>query len=207
MTAEKTCFVLPTIHSEIPVPAQILHVRPAYEGWGKYLIATARLPDGQEIEREIEDHGRAVCVLPYDPERRVALLVRLFRAPPLYAGGPPEMLEAPAGLLEEDSPEDCARREVLEEAGLRLGALEHIVTAWTMPGISTERMSRYLASYAAADRVAEGGGVADEHENITVIEKPLADLAAMAARGDLIDMKTLTLLLALKDRRPDLFPA
>ena len=187
------------------MPAQILHVRPAYEGWGKYLIATARLPDGQEIEREIEDHGRAVCVLPYDPERRVALLVRLFRAPPLYVGGLPEMLEAPAGLLEEDSPEDCARREALEEAGLRLGALEHIVTAWTMPGISTERMSLYLASYAAADRVAEGGGVADEHENITVIEKPLADLAAMAARGDLIDMKTLTLLLALKDRRPDLF--
>jgi nudix-type nucleoside diphosphatase (YffH/AdpP family) len=189
------------------VPAEIMRVRPAYEGWGKYLVATARLPDGQEIEREIEDHGRAVCVLPYDPERRVALLVRLFRAPPLYAGGPAEMLEAPAGLLEEDSPEDCARREAFEEAGLRLGALERVATTWTMPGISTERMSLYLAAYVAADRVAEGGGVAGEHENITVVEMPLVDLAAMTARGDLMDMKTFTLLLALKDRRPDLFSA
>jgi nudix-type nucleoside diphosphatase (YffH/AdpP family) len=186
---------------------EILRVRPVHEGWGRYLIAAIRLPDGQEIKREIEDHGRAVCVLPYDPERRVALLVRLFRAPPLYAGGPGEMLEAPAGLLDEDSPEDCARREALEEAGLRLGALEPVATAWTMPGISTERMSLYLAPYAAADRVAEGGGVAGEHENITVIEMPLADLAAMAARGDVTDLKTLTLLLMLKDRRPDLFPA
>jgi len=205
LTAAAACFVLPANQSELPVPAEILRVRPVYQGWGKYLIATARLADGQEIEREIEDHGRAVCVLPYDPERRVALLVRLFRAPPLYAGGPAEMVEAPAGLLEDDSPEDCARREALEETGLRLGALDHVATVWSMPGISTERMSLYLAAYAAADRVAEGGGIAGEHENITVVETPLADLAAMAARGDLIDMKTLALLLALKDRRPDLF--
>lgn len=189
-----------------PLP-EILRVRTVHDGWAKFVIATVRLPDGQEIAREIEDHGRAVCVLPYDPERRAALLVRQFRAPPLFAGGPAEMLEAPAGLLEEDSADDCARREALEEVGVRLGALEPVATVWSMPGLSTERMSLFLAPYAAADRVAAGGGVAGEHENITVVETPLAEMAAMAARGDLIDMKTFTLLLALKDRRPELFLA
>ena len=189
------------------MPTEILRVRSVHDGWAKLLIATVRLSDGHVAEREMEDHGRAVCVLPYDPERRVALLVRLFRAPPLYAGGLPEMLEAPAGLLEDDSPEDCARREALEEGGLRLGGLVHVATVWSMPGVSTERMSLYLAPYTAADRVAEGGGAEGEHENITVVEMRLAELSAMAARGDLVDLKTFTLLLALKDRRPDLFSA
>lgn len=184
---------------------EILRVRSIHDGWARFVIAKVRLPDGQEITREIVDHGRAVCVLPYDPERRAALLVRQFRAPPLFAGDSAEMLEAPAGLLEEDSPDDCARREALEEVGVRLGALEPVATVWSMPGLSTERMSLFLAPYAAADRVAAGGGVAGEHENITVVETPLAELAAMAARGDLVDMKTLLLLLALKDRRPELF--
>ena len=187
------------------MPAEILRVQPVYEGWAKYLVATVRLADGAEVAREIEDHGRAVCVLPYDPERQVALLIRLFRAPPLYAGGLSEMLEAPAGLLEEDNPEDCARREAMEETGLRLGALERVATVWSMPGLSTERMSLFIAAYKAGDRVGAGGGVAGEHENITVVEISLAELAAMAARGDLIDMKTFTLLLALKERHPDLF--
>ena len=186
---------------------KILRVRPVHTGWATFSIATVRLPDGQEVEREMEDHGRAVCVLPYDPERRTALLVRLLRVPPLYTDGLAEMLEAPAGLLDEDSPEDCARREALEEAGLRLGALEPVATVWTMPGVSTERMSLFLAPYADADRIAEGGGVSSEHENITVVEMPLADLAAMAARGDVTDLKTLALLLALKDRRLELFRA
>src|SRR4051794_24892778 len=183
-----------------------LRVRTVYEGWARYLVATVKLADGQEIEREIEDHGRAVCVLPYDPGRRLALLVRLFRAAAHFAGGPEEMFEAPAGLLEEDDPEDGARREVLEETGVRLRDLEPVATVWTMPGISTERMSLYLAAYAAGDRVAAGGGGADEHQGITLGEMPLAELAALAARGALADLKTLALVLALCQRRPDLFP-
>src|SRR4051812_19878716 len=60
------------------MPAEILRVQPVYEGWAKYLVATVRLADGAEVAREIEDHGRAVCVLPYDPERQVALLTGCF---------------------------------------------------------------------------------------------------------------------------------
>ena len=187
------------------MPHQILKVQPLYEGWGRYLKLTIRLPDGDTVEREMEDHGSAVVVLPYDPERRVATLVRLFRAPPFHVAGVPKMLEAPAGILEEDDPAACARREAMEEVGLELGALEPIGALWTMPGISTERMHFYLASYTSAQRKAAGGGLAEEHEHIEVTEMPLAELVSMAERGVITDVKTLLLVQTLRLRRPELF--
>ena len=93
----------------------------------------------------------------------------------------------------------------MEEAGLKLRAVEHLGTAWSMPGISTEQMDLYLAVYSKADRVGLGGGVADEHEGITVIELPLAELAAMADAGQIVDMKTLAVLQTLRLRKPELF--
>jgi nudix-type nucleoside diphosphatase (YffH/AdpP family) len=153
----------------------------------------------------VEDHGAAVCVLPYDPERRVALLVRQFRAAVFHASGEAEVLEAPAGMLDEDDPAACARREALEEVGLTLASLEPAGATWTMPGISTEYMHLYLAPYRPRDRTGQGGGVAGEHENITITEIKLAELAAMADRGDLNDLKTFALVQTLRLRRPDLF--
>ncbi|MGA3064725.1 MAG: NUDIX hydrolase [Methylocystis sp.] len=103
---------------------------------------------------------------------------------------------------------DCitaARREALEEAGLQLRSLERIATVWTMPGISTERMTLYLAAYGLEDRIAEGGGVSAEHENISVVEIGLGDLAKLMDAGELVDMKTLALTQALKMRYPELF--
>jgi nudix-type nucleoside diphosphatase (YffH/AdpP family) len=184
---------------------EILRTRIVHSGWCKLMVATVRHADGSQSEREIEDHGQAVAVLPYDPERRVALLVRLFRPPVLYAGDSPELLEAPAGMMDEDDPEETVKREALEEAGLRLGELEHVVTAWSSPGLSCERIALYLATYSTADRVEEGGGLAGEHENITVAELPLAELWSLAERQELTDLKTLTLVLALRQRRPELF--
>jgi len=184
---------------------KITHVDTIYAGHSRLLLATIALPDGQTYRREIEDHGRAVCVLPYDPVRRTAILVRQFRAPAAYADGQLHTLEAVAGTVENEAPEVCAYRETLEEAGLRLAALEHVTTAWSMPGISTEQMDLYLAVYSEADRVGIGGGVADEHEGITVIELLLAELAAMADAGQLMDMKTLAVVQTLRLRRPELF--
>src|ERR1700744_722925 len=183
---------------------KILSIETIYEGWSKFSRAMIQ-PDGKPFKREIEDHGRAVVVLPYDPQRRIAVLVRLLRAPALVAAGEDSLLEAPAGLIDKDDPADAARREVMEEAGLRIGELEHIATVWTMPGISTERMDYYLARFSEADRIGKGGGVAGENEGITVEEHPLAELWSAARRGEVSDLKTLTLLFALKDRLPELF--
>jgi hypothetical protein len=79
------------------------------------------------------------------------------------------------------------------------------MTAWTMPGISTEQMDLYLAPYVAADHVAAGGGVPEEHEDIIPIELPLAEVLAMADRGELTDMKTYALVMSLFRRKPALF--
>jgi nudix-type nucleoside diphosphatase (YffH/AdpP family) len=144
-----------------------------------------------------------VSVLPYDPHRRVALLVSMPRAAVLHVGLPP-MLEAIAGQLE-DQPEDCARREAMEEAGVRLGPLTHLGQIWSMPSVSTERIDYFLAEYGAADRIAEGGGLDEEHEHITVHERALDELWTMVAEGQMADVKLTLLLMALRLRRPDLF--
>lgn len=185
------------------MPVEIVRTRTAHEGWTRLLVATIRLETGDEIQREVEDHGDAVAVLPYDPERRRALLIRQLRAPVLFAGGPPAILEAPAGQLDEDDPEDCARREAHEEVGLRLGALEYVAAPYASPGLSTERISLYLAPYTAADRVAEGGG--DSSEQIAVVEVALGELDAMLEGGAFADLKTVALVQALRLRHPDLF--
>ena len=184
---------------------KITDTETVFAGFSRLLIATVELPDGQKIKREIEDHGRAVCVLPYDPERRTAILVRQFRAPAALVDGREHVLEAVAGSVEDESIDACAYREAMEEAGLKLRALEHLGTAWSMPGISTEQMDLYLAVYCEADRVGLGGGIDGEHEGITVIELPLAELAAMADAGQIVDMKTLALVQTLRLRRPELF--
>jgi nudix-type nucleoside diphosphatase (YffH/AdpP family) len=185
--------------------AKITRVEPLHDGWLKVVKAELVQEDGQAYSREIVRHGQAAAVLPYDPDQRVALLVRLTRAPVVDAGVDEGLLEAPAGMLDGDSPEDCARREALEEVGVRLERLQPIASAFTSPGMSTEQTHLFLAPFRAADRIGAGGGVAEEHEDITVVETPLADLWAAYLAGRIADLKTLALLLALRAHHPDLF--
>lgn len=185
--------------------ARIRDVQKIYAGWSAFSVVNVELRDGSCIRREIEHHGNAVAVLPYDPQRRVATLVRQLRAPLLHTAGLQDLLEVPAGILEGDDPEVCARREVMEETGLQLGLLEHVARVWSMPGISTERIDLFLAPYDSAGKVGDGGGVAEENENIIVVELALDELAGMMRRGTLIDLKSLTLVLALQARHTHLF--
>jgi nudix-type nucleoside diphosphatase (YffH/AdpP family) len=178
--------------------------RTLHAGWCNLLRLRIRVDNG-EVFREVEDHGRAVAVLPYDPVRRTALLIKLLRAPVLLTAGIAELLEVPAGLADESDPAETARRELWEETGLRLRSVEALGCVWTMPGISTERMDLFLARYSKADRVGAGGGLASEDENITVEEISLDELWARAQAGQIADMKTLTLILLLHARHPELF--
>jgi nudix-type nucleoside diphosphatase (YffH/AdpP family) len=183
--------------------AELVDVETKYRGWCRLFVATIRLADGKTITREIEDHGNAAGVLPYDPVRRCAIVIRQLRAPALYAGEA-NMIEVVAGLIDpgEDAIE-TARREAVEEVGLRLTAIEHVTTVWTMPGLSTERMALFLGQYGEADRHGPGGGIDDEVIDVT--EVGLADLAAMIDRGELVDLKLFTLVQTLRLRRPELF--
>ena len=174
-----------------------------YDGWYKFWRLRVRMPDGTEVERHLEDHGAAVAVLPYDPARRVAMLVSMPRAPVIDAGQPP-LLEAIAGNIASD-PEESARREAMEEGGVQLGPLAFVAQIWPMPALSTERLTLYLAPYTAEDRVETGGGAEGEHESIIVHEIALTDLRAMRLTGTLHDAKTLLLVQALELRAPELF--
>ncbi|MGD9657266.1 MAG: NUDIX domain-containing protein [Methylocystis sp.] len=184
----------------------ITKIEQTHKRWATMSIATIRMPDGKIFLRDVEDHGCAAAVLPYDPLRKTALLVEQLRAPQLLAVGETHSLEAIAGLVERDDDSAAtAKREALEEAGLRLDALEHVAVVWSMPGVSTERMTLYLAEYRPQDRIGDGGGVADESEEVRVVEMGLTDLAATMAAEGIVDMKTLVLVQALRLRRPELF--
>ncbi len=186
--------------------AEILKLETVYQGWGKLMLATVREDSGQEVHRQIEDHGQVTAVLPYDAERRVATLIRIARAPALYVGEQRDLIEPIAGLIDEgEDAATAARREAMEEAGLRLGALEPVGVVFPSPGASAERMTLFLAAYTPADRVGEGGGAPGEDEHLQTFERPLAALWAAVEAGAVPDGKLLTLMLALRLRRPELF--
>ena len=185
---------------------QLVEQKTVYQGWGRFLLLKVRLAGGAVVDRQLDDHGDAACVLPYDSRRRVALMARMARPGPMFSGEDPVLLEACAGLIDPGETDDvCARREAMEELGVALARLEPVARAFTSPGVCSEAISLYLAPYEAADRVAAGGGLAGENEEIEVVELPLLALARQADAGEIRDVKTLALVQTLRLRRPDLF--
>ena len=186
---------------------RILGREVAYAGYLTVERLRLRLADGAVVSRELERHGDAAVVLPYDVDRRCALVARLFRAPVLAASGETVSVEACAGMIENEDAAAAARREAHEELGVELAALEFIVRVWSSPGVSTERQSLFLAPYRLSDRAGEGGGVRGEHEDITVVERSLSEIASDADRALITDAKLLILIQTLRIRRPELFCA
>jgi nudix-type nucleoside diphosphatase (YffH/AdpP family) len=186
---------------------EILDRRVAYSGYFTVETLRIRLADGFVVSRDVERHGDAAAVLPYDCARRCALVGRLFRAPVFDTTGEDSVEEACAGMIDHETDEAAAGREAGEELGVSLNALERVARVWSSPGVSTERQSLFLAAYSAVDRTAEGGGVPGEHEGIAVIERPLIHLARDLDQGRIVDGKLVTLVYALRYRRPDLFMA
>jgi nudix-type nucleoside diphosphatase (YffH/AdpP family) len=184
--------------------ARIIAQHVVYDGWYRFSRLEVRLPDGQVAERHLLDNGSAVAVLPYDPVRRVVMLITQPRAAALAAGVAP-VLEVIAGNLDGAEPSAQVRKEAYEEGGLELGELEPVANIWSLVPVSTERVMLYLAPYSSADRIAEGGGAEDEDEHITVHEIGLDDLRAMLLAGEVEDAKTLILAQALLLRHPELF--
>ncbi|MBI1683230.1 NUDIX domain-containing protein [Caulobacter hibisci] len=176
-----------------------------YSGWLRLHALTLESAGGERFRRMVEDHGSAVAVLPYDPERKVGVVVRLTRAPLLFTGTP-AIVEVPAGLMDPgETAEAAARREALEETGLALRDVDAVGAILSMPGVSTESIALFLAEYAVSDRAHAGGGLAEEHEDIEVIERPLDDLWIEMSAAAPFDAKSRCLLQALRLRRPELF--
>jgi len=145
--------------------------------------------------RETYDRGNGAAVLLYDAERRTVLLSRQFRFP-VYVNGHPDgmLIEVAAGLLDEDHPEAAIRREAEEELGVRIEALEHIFDLFMSPGSVTERLHFFAGPYTPASRIEDGGGVADEGEDIEVLELGFVEAMAMIGDGRIADGKTVLML-------------
>ncbi|WP_199228426.1 NUDIX domain-containing protein [Caulobacter sp. D4A] len=168
------------------------------DGWTRLssyeLDYTDRGGETHRLHREIYHKSEAACILLYDARRETVVLVRQFRLPAYLTGKPAWMVEVPAGLLDEDHPEDAIRREAMEETGYRLRDVRLLFKAFMSPGAITELVHFFHAPIDLTDRVNGGGGLAEEHEDIEVLELLLDEAVAMIGNGEIIDAKTIMLL-------------
>lgn len=145
--------------------------------------------------REAYDRGNGAVILLYNRERKTVILTRQFRLPTFVNGNDDGMMiEACAGLLDEDNPEDCIRRETEEETGYRVARVERIYEAYMSPGSVTEILYFFIGEYARDQKVNEGGGVGHEQENIEVLELSFEKAYGMMESGEIRDAKTIMLL-------------
>ncbi|PHV12210.1 GDP-mannose pyrophosphatase NudK [Chitinimonas sp. BJB300] len=153
--------------------------------------------DGKVVTqtREVYDRGNGAVILLYNRQRGTVVLTRQFRLPTFLNGNADGLLiEACAGLLDEDAPEDCIQREVMEETGYRVDTVTKVFEAYMSPGSVTEILHFFVAEYDHGDKVSEGGGVAHEGEDIEVLEMPFVKALAAMRSGDIRDGKTIILL-------------
>ena len=148
----------------------------------------------QTQHRESYDRGNAATLLPYDLAQRTVVLVRQFRYPAYVNGYDDLLIEAAAGLLDNETPEVRIRAEVEEETGYRLGEIRKIFEAFMSPGSVTEKLHFFVGEYEPKMKIGNGGGLADEGEDIEVLELPIDQALAMIGDGRIVDAKTIMLL-------------
>ena len=155
-----------------------------------------RRSDGtwQRQSRETYDRGHGATILLYNRERRTVVLVRQFRFPAYVEGHDGFLIETAAGLLDQATPEVRIKAEVEEETGYRIGEVHKVFEAFMSPGSVTERLHFFVAEYDPASRPGTGGGVAEEGEDIEVLELTMERAMAMMASGEIADGKTIMLL-------------
>ena len=149
----------------------------------------------QTLSRETYDRGNGATILLFNRERKTVLLTRQFRFPAFVNGSKNGMLiEACAGLLENEEAEDAIRRESEEETGYQLGPVKKLFEAYMSPGSVTEKLHFFAAEYDPYSKKAEGGGDAEHGEEIEVLELDLDDALKMIEVGEIQDGKTIILL-------------
>jgi len=154
----------------------------------------------QQRKREIYDNGNSAAILPYDPQRKTVLLTRQLRLPVYLQDGAERMIEARAGRLDGEKAATRIIKEMEEELGYRIAKVERLFALYVSPAAVAEKIEFFTCAYSPADRVSGGGGLADEGEDIEVVETTLEQANAMIASGEIIDAKTVILIRELSDR-------
>ena len=145
--------------------------------------------------REAYDRGNGATILLYNKASNNVILTRQFRLPTFINGNKSGfMIEACAGLLDKDNPEDCIKRETEEETGYKVKEVHKIFEAYMSPGSVTEILHFFVAEYSQQMKVNEGGGAEHEEENIEVLELNFDQALGMITTGEIKDAKTIMLL-------------
>ncbi|MFY8108224.1 MAG: GDP-mannose pyrophosphatase NudK [Bacteroidia bacterium] len=150
-------------------------------------------------ERESYDRGNGAVILLYNLESKNVILTRQFRMPTFVNGNESGMMiEACAGLLDEDQPDDCIRRETEEETGYKIQDVKKVYEAYMSPGSVTEKLYFYIGEYSKSMKISDGGGAEGEDENIEVLEIPFEQSLEMIENGEIKDAKTILLIQYLR---------
>ena len=163
----------------------------------RVVVAEFEAPDGARFHRDIVRSPGAVGVVPliFDVEGNASvLLVEQYRPP--YER---TIIEIPAGMRDvaDEPPEVTAHRELIEEAGMQAGRLDHLVDILPSPGLTDSVTVIYLATNcSSAERDLQG----PEEQHMTLLHVPLVDALAMIDCGDIADAKTVVGLLATQRR-------
>ena len=151
--------------------------------------------DGSVVRhrREVYDRGNGATILLYNRHKQTVVLVRQFRIATWVNGNEDGMLiETCAGLLDNDEPEECVRKEAIEETGFEVGEVRKLFELFMSPGGVTELIYFFIAEYNDTQRANDGGGVDDE--DIEVLELPYHRALEMMANGEIRDGKAVILL-------------
>jgi ADP-ribose pyrophosphatase len=149
-----------------------------------------KLPDGRRVSVDAVRVPSGVCILPFLDDGRLVLL-RQYR--PIVGA---ELWEVPAGTIEAgESPEACARRELVEEAGYEAGRLEPLGEVLADAGFTDDRIFLFIAREL---RPVPRGLDADEH--IEVVPTALTEAYRLADAGEILDAGTLVALYRFRSR-------
>jgi len=146
-------------------------------------------------EREAYDRGNGATILLYNKTQQTIILTRQFRMA-TYVNGNKDgmMIEACAGILEQENAEESIRRETEEETGYKISKVQKVMETYMSPGSVTEILYFFIAEYTKEMKVNEGGGVAAEQEEIEVLELDYQEALTMVKSGEIKDAKTIMLL-------------
>lgn len=149
----------------------------------------------QTQSRESYERGSGATVFMYNKSTQNIILIRQFRMPTLMNGNETGLLiETCAGLLDEDDPETCIKKEIEEETGYKLDKVTKIFEAFMTPGAVTEKLYYFIAEYTDDMKVNAGGGLDEEQEDIEVLEMPFSEAVKLLNNGEIKDAKTILLL-------------
>ncbi len=185
---------------------KIKEERVAYKDFFKIVVGRLRFEkfDGtlsKEVRRLSMERGDAVAVVLFNRQKKTLVLIQQFRYPVFRALKKKNgwLYELVAGVVERgETPQGVVRREVMEEAGYKVKNLKLLARIFPSPGGMSERIYIFYAEVAGRENA--GGGLASEHEDIRVLELPVAKVYAMLEKGKIEDAKTVIGLMYARER-------